>query len=145
MHLPNAIARVCVVAVFTAIVPTGCAPSTGGPNSREEIAIAQVGQLFHIYQKSQKPPPKSIKDIETMRGNLPAAIASIKSKDVLVYWGAGISDDSSAASTVLAYHKDVPEKGGEVLMQNGKPRKMTAAEFQAAPKPADGKLDDAKP
>ena len=37
---------------------------------------------------------------------------------------------------MLAYHKDVPEKGGEVLMQDGTAKKMTAEEFQAAPKPA---------
>ena len=66
----------------------------------------------------------------------PAAVASIKSKEVLVYWGVGISDGPEAASTVLAYHKDVPEKGGEVLMQDGTAKKMTAEEFQAAPKPA---------
>ena len=62
---------------------------------------------------------------------------------MLVYWGAGISDEPEAASTVLAYHKDVPEKGGEVLMQNGKARKMTAEEFKAAPKPAGAKIDEA--
>ncbi len=53
-----------------------------------------------------------------------------------MYWGVGLSDSAEAASTVLAYQKDVPEQGGEVLMQNGTAKKMTADEFKAAAKPA---------
>ena len=60
---------------------------------------------------------------------------------MLVYWGAGLSDGPDAASTVLAYQKDVPEKGGEVLMQDGTPKKMTADEFKAARKPEGATTD----
>jgi hypothetical protein len=142
MRVSNAIARAWLAAVLTAIFPIGCGPSTSGPESMEQLKIAQVGQLFHIFQKGAKPPPQGIKDIESMRSNLTAAVASIRSKEVLVYWGTGFSDAPEAASTVLAYHRDVPEKGGEVLMQNGKARKMTAEEFKAAPKPGGATTED---
>jgi hypothetical protein len=111
----------------------------------EQLKVAQVGQLFHIYQKGSKAPPQGIKDIESMKGGVPAAIASIQSKEVLVYWGAGFSGEPGAASTVLAYHKDVPEKGGEVLMQDGKTRTMTAGEFSSAPKPAGATTEGTEP
>jgi hypothetical protein len=141
MHASNVIARAWVAAVLTAMVPMGCGPSTAGPDSAEKFKMGQVSQLFRIFKKMEKLPQK-IKDVESMNGNLPAAVGAIKSKEVLIYWGAGVSDAPEAASTVLAYHKDVPEKGGEVLMQNGKLRKMTAAEFNSAPKPAGGRIDE---
>jgi hypothetical protein len=135
----------CAAAVLAAILPVGCGPSTAAPESREELSILQVGQVFHAYQKQQKPPPKELKDILPLQRVLPTAVESIRSKDVLVYWGVGISDAPEAASTVLAYHKDVPEKGGEVLMQDGTAKKMTAAEFQAAPKPPGATTESAAP
>ncbi len=136
MHVLNVIVRASATAVLLAILPQGCGPSTAGPESVAQLSIGQVGQVFHLYQKGQKPPPKGLQDLEPMGRAYPAALASIRSKEVLIYWGAGLSDAPEAASTVLAYQKDVPEKGGEVLMQDGTAKKMTAAEFQSAPKPA---------
>jgi hypothetical protein len=142
MQVSNAIARACGAVLLAAILPIGCGPSTTGPESVAQLSIGQVGQIFHFYQKGQKPPPQGLKDIQPLQNQFPAAVASIKSKEVLVYWGVGISDGPEAASTVLAYHKDVPEKGGEVLMQDGTSKKMTAEEFQAAPKPAGATTED---
>jgi hypothetical protein len=136
MQFSKAIARACAEAVLAAIVPVGCGHSTAGPDSAAQLKIGQIGQLFHIYQKRQSSPPQGIKDVESLRVNLPAAVGSIRSGEVLVYWGAGISRGPEASSPVLAYHKDVPEKGGEVLMQDGTAKKMSAEEFKAAPKPA---------
>ena len=128
------------------IFPIGCGgPSTAGPDSAAQLSIGQVAQIFHVYQKGQKPPPQGIKDLQPMQRMYPAALESIKSGEVLVYWGAGISDAPDAASTVLAYHKDVPEKGGEVLMQDGTAKIMTAEQFQAASKPAGATTDGAAP
>ena len=101
--------------------------------------------MFHLYQKGQKPPPKGPSDLLPMQRMFPAAVDSIRNKEVLVYWGVGISEAPEAASTVLAYHKDVPEKGGEVLMQDGTAKKMTAEEFEAAPKPAGATTEGAAP
>jgi hypothetical protein len=142
MNVSNAIGRVWITALLTVIVPIGCGPSTAGPESMEQIKIVQVGQIFRIYQREQKPPPRGIKDVGSLAEALPAAISSLKSGEVLVYWGAGLSDGPDAASTVLAYQKDVPENGGEVLMQDGTARKMTAEEFKAAPRAPGGKIDD---
>jgi hypothetical protein len=145
MHVSNAIARAGVAAVLAAFLPLGCGPSTAGPESVAELSIGQVGQMFHRYQKAQQSAPQGLKDIQPLQNVFPAAVESIKSKEVLVYWGVGLSDAPEAASTVLAYHKDVPEKGGEVLMQDGTAKKMTAAEFQAAEKPPGATTEGAAP
>ncbi len=41
---------------------------------------------------------------------------------------------AGTSNTVLAYAKDVPEKGGWVLMGDGTARQMTPEEFKKAPK-----------
>ena len=142
MHALRYWACACVMVVLTAIVPVGCGPSTAGPDSHEELMITQVAKIFQMRHRAQKPAPKGIKDVEDRQAAVPAAVAAIKSGDVKVYWGVGIDDGPEAASTVLAFQKDVPENGGEVLMQDGNARKMTAEEFKAAKKPAEGKLED---
>jgi hypothetical protein len=142
MHAFSLGARACVLVVLTVIVPVGCGPSTAGPESHEEFTISQVAQIFQMRHRAQKPAPKGIKDVEDRQAVVPAAVAAIKSGDVKVYWGVGIDDGPEAASTVLAFQKDVPENGGEVLMQDGNARRMTAEEFKAAKKPAEGKLED---
>ncbi len=141
----SVLTRACAAATLAAIVASGCGPSSAGPESPAQLSIGQVGQLFHRYQKAGKEPPKGLSDIQTLQRELPAAVESIRSKEVLVYWGVGVSTGSEAASTVLAYHKDVPEKGGEVLMQDGTAKKMTAEEFAAAPKPAGATTEGAAP
>jgi hypothetical protein len=139
MHASGLNKRVCALLVLTVIVPVGCGPSTSGPESREELAISQVSKIFQMRKRTQKPPPKGIKDVAGQKVIAPAAVEAITSGDVIVYWGVGLADDPEAASTVLAYQKDVPEKGGEVLMQDGKAKRITADEFKAAKKPPGAK------
>ena len=145
MQFSNAIARACVAAVLAAIFPMGCGPSTAGPESVAQLSIGQVGQIFHRLSEGAKATAQGLNDLQSLQRMYPAAVESIKSKDVLIYWGVGLSDGPEAASTVLAYHKDVPENGGEVLMQDGTAKKMTAEEFKAAPKPAGATTEGAAP
>jgi hypothetical protein len=140
--------RVVLGAMLAAGV-AGCGRSSGRSvgeaESLEQFSIGQVGQILRVYQKGQKPPPTGLKDLLRLENGYPAAIASIRDKQVLLYWGAGLSNSPEASSTVLAYHKDVPEKGGEVLMQDGTAKKMTAEEFKAASKPAGATTDEGMP
>ncbi len=128
--------RAGLAAILTATLAIGCGPSSDVPRSLEQLSIGQVGQIFHSFQKAKKPAPKEFAEIQPLLARFPAAVESIRSGDVLVFWGAGIDEGPDAPSTVLAYQKDVPEKGGEVLMQDGTPRRMTPEEFRDAKKPA---------
>ena len=106
--------------------------------SQNDLALEDVGNFLRMHKKAQKPPPKSIKDIAPMENGYPQGYMALQAGDVVVYWGVEFDPDDS--TTVVAYEKDVPESGGRVLTRNGETTKMTAEEFKAAPKPADGKL-----
>jgi len=60
---------------------------------------------------------------------------SLDDGTIVMRWGLNPSNAPAGASnTVLGYVKDVPEKGGVVLMLNGKPQFMSAQEYQNARK-----------
>ena len=143
MKVSRAMARagLAAVAVLAAMLPAGCGPSISGPKPGEETSIIQIWQVYRSYRKANKTPPKGPADLQAMQRGFPAALESIRSKEVLVFWGVGLEDGPEAASTVLAYQKDVPEKGGGVLMQDGSSRTMTAEEFRAARKPPGATTD----
>ena len=143
MHMSEVMRGVAATALLaTACIGCGgSGRSAGEAESIEQLSIAQVGQILRIYQKGQKPPPHGIRDLLPLENGYPAAIKSIRDKEVLLYWGVGFTDASDAAGTVLAYQKDVPEKGGEALMQDGTAKILTAEEFQAAAKPPGASTD----
>jgi hypothetical protein len=143
MHLARMVRRVVLGAMLGAAIAgcSGSGRSAGEAESGEQLAIGQVGQILRVYQKGKKPAPKGVKELLIMEAGYPAAITSIRSKEVLVYWGVGFAEGPGATSTILAYHKDTPVKGGEVLMQDGTARKMTADEFKAARKPEGATTD----
>lgn len=141
MQTSQAIARAGLAAWLAAMLLAGCGPSTAPPRSLDEATLNQIWQVFHSYQKGTRPPPRGPADLLPMERNFPAALDSIRSREVLVFWGVGFDEGSEAASTVLAYHMDVPGKGGGVLMQDGTIRTMTAEEFQSARKPPGATTD----
>ena len=73
-----------------------------------------------------------------MENGFPQAYAGLQSGALVVYWG--VEFDPADSKTVVAYEKAAPESGGRVLTRDGSLHSMTAEEFKAAPKPADGKL-----
>jgi hypothetical protein len=67
----------------------------------------------------------------------PAAYNAVNEGDVGVIWDVKLADTSPEGSTdsadeVLAFEKQVPTEGGEVLMKNRTVKKMTADELKAA-------------
>ena len=136
MHRSQGFRCVLFLCALAVAIPGCGAGSAAVPRSAEQLSIEQVGLIFRAFKKGQQPAPKSVKDVLRLEQGYPAAVAALKNKEVIVFWGASLSDAAEAASTVLAYRADVPEKGGEVLMQDGSARTMTAAEFHAAQKAA---------
>jgi hypothetical protein len=112
----------------------GGGAASGGAASVQHHELDEISRLFRAYRKGNKPPPKSEKDFLPFEHGFPLGIGAIKQKQIIVCWGAGLSDSADAASTVLAYEKTTPESGGVVLLQDGSVRAMTAEEFKAAPK-----------
>lgn len=59
---------------------------------------------------------------------------SINSGQIEYIWGTKLADGPEAASTVIAFQKTAETDAGWVLFQDGSMRRLTAAEFAAAPK-----------
>ncbi|WP_435015750.1 hypothetical protein TA3x_003301 [Tundrisphaera sp. TA3] len=77
--------------------------------------------------------------MEIMNTMMSAAMNEVRNGNIIVQWGATLPDikeepGQSTAPEILAYGKDVPEKGGYVLHLDRTVTKMTAEEFKAAPK-----------
>lgn len=102
-------------------------------NSMEETALGEVGTLYRDYTAEANKPPQKLDDLSKLAGGTQFANDFLTRGDIVAFYNAKVSDDASG--TVLAYEKKVPAGGGFVLMQDGKTvKKMTADEFQAAPK-----------
>jgi hypothetical protein len=134
---PYRIVLAAVVAGSLALGGSGCGSAGAakpGAATVENHALEEVGRIFRTYQKGRRPPPKSVADFNLYEQGYPLGVGAIKRKEVVVFWGGGLSDASDAASTVLAYEASAPASGGAVLTQDGTVRKMSADEFKAAAK-----------
>lgn len=78
-------------------------------------------------------PPRSVDDIAR---DIPGrAVTAIKDGTFIIFWGANPNLAPAGASrTILGYVKDVPEKGGVVLLLDGTTPTITAQEFKAMAK-----------
>jgi hypothetical protein len=135
-------ATVALVAAF--LVAAGC--GGGNPPVTEEqfldTNLLDVGELLRMYQLEKGAPPKSLADIQavpTLEMAAPMGFERVRSGDIVVRWGATLPSTSEEIGTtpdaeVLAYVKDVPERGGSVLLLNRTLTHMTAEQFRAAPK-----------
>ncbi len=105
----------------------------------ENNALSEIGSIYRLYSEVSKKPPKNLKDFEPYREGTPNGIGAASRGEIVVLWGAKLNDlteegTGDSPDEVLAYMKDVPTKGGMVLMKNRKIKSMTAEEFKAAPK-----------
>jgi hypothetical protein len=116
-------------------ITVGCnaGPKDGSPEIFSNAAMSEVGSMYESFILDFKKPPTKPADFTRYEDGFPTGIGQLKANNILVFWGATLSDDSS--DKVLAYEKATPDSGGLVLMQDGKMiKKMTAAEFRDAPK-----------
>jgi hypothetical protein len=120
---------------IASLLVAGCgkSDSISSPPGSQEI-LTQIGWMYKEYTKDHKKTPKKLSDFD--HPYEPGAIegyAALRDGSYVMLWGGSLPGPSSE-TTVLAYEKSAPEKGGPVLFQSGTIRTLTAEEFQAAPK-----------
>ncbi len=116
---------------FSPVAPPNRRLARTSPCSRE------VNDLLHASAAAGIEPPASLADLDRHKSMFPRGYEAVKSGEVVVLsWGTPLKGEGQVvlAEAVLAYEKGVPTDGGHVLLSAGTVKKMTAAEFSAAPK-----------
>ena len=117
------------------LIDSGCAGHTNvEPIPSDLRGLRELSQVYREFDQKHKR-PQSLKEMKIQGQRDPIAVTMINSGDLVVQWGVPLSAAVEASETILAYVKTVPEKGGYVLMQDGKTiKEMTADEFGMASK-----------
>jgi hypothetical protein len=90
--------------------------------------------MYRYIEYSKLPLPRKPEDFNDYVDSMPTALERIKQGEYVVAWGVGLSSAPGAGNQILAYEKKSPAEGGVVLLRDGTVKKLTAAEFAAAPK-----------
>ena len=125
---------VVVVAGF-ALLP-GCSPQPPRETAPAFGELLEVSDLLHSAAGAAGRPPARLDDLNRYQSMYPRGYAAVKSGDIVVLWGAALKGEGEVGKdeAVVAYEKGVPTDGGFVLLSAGTVKKITAAEFSAAPK-----------
>ncbi|HEY1380132.1 MAG TPA: hypothetical protein VGF55_25235 [Gemmataceae bacterium] len=127
--------RTCLaVAVLAA---AGCGDPARQSVPADKVARVQLDDVYGLYKahvERFKRPPAKLAQVEPWEPAYANGYAAANEGQVVVRWGAPLTPAAGAAPAVLAYVKDAPEQGGFVLLQDGTVKRLSAAEFRAAPK-----------
>jgi hypothetical protein len=139
-NVPQRLASVgLVLGVVVLLLGCGGVAKVREAAAREKKAnrLKLVGLAYHNYQDTNNKPPAAVGDLMPLLASEHDAAQALQSGEFVVLWGAKVPQDfpQGTSLTVLGYDKDVPTKGGLVLMGDGSVQNMTLAEFNAAPKP----------
>lgn len=137
------------IALALTLAP-GCGGDPNPPNSPELYSnnvLFEVGDMINTYYIQHKKPPQGLKDLNAFADTLPTGLGAARRGEVVVLWGvAPVAPDPSGASSpegqeILVYLKETPEAGGGVLTRDLQTKRLSAEEFQSAPKAA-GKIEE---
>ena len=133
----------CIGVLWTAMLAlsSGCSGPTGGAGpAREpqEVTLYEVADMVRAASQNAGRGPTKLSDFDRSRSLYPNGYQAIKSGEVVVLWGGGgvkgEGEMAKGGGVVIAHAKTTPTEGGYVLLDSGEVKKMTAAEFAAAPK-----------
>ena len=140
MPRPFKAPHLLAMVVSASIALDGCGGTTNTPFTPEklnDVKLREVGELYRAHQINEKRPPKALNDLAPFATVTLTAYEAIRSGEIVVRYGATLPDTeeepkTTGATEVLAYLKEVPDRGGPVLLLDRSTRPMTAEEFKAA-------------
>ena len=131
------------------LVGCGSSQPVATPESATLSKLNDVAELYRVYSITNKKPPKTKAEAAKMENAVPSGLTPINTGDIIVLWGGELTDlneepTGPKSDKILAYEKDVPAKGGKVLLLDRNIQTMTPADFAAAPKAAELATEPAK-
>lgn len=123
------IAPILLVGAVAACLLVGCGKDdTESYGTRAQLL--EIHELYRMHNVEHKRPPAKVEDLRSYEPGAPIGYQSLQTGQCLIHWP-GIK---ASGTTILAYEKDVPSKGGLVVTKDRQVKKMTVDEFKAASK-----------
>ena len=116
--------------------------SSGGGGSKnggmepEEATLFELGDLLRSAAGGGKVPQK-VADLARLEPTFTRSYQAVKSGETIVIWGvpmSGEGDMGKADGSIVAYEKNAATAGGWALLNNGKVKKVSAADIASASK-----------
>jgi hypothetical protein len=132
------------IGVVGILLCVGCGESKEQLQTKRDLM--DIGLTYHMFHADRGRGPHNAEELLAYRdpaaGSLPGNAATqsgvkkaLQSGNYVVIWDVEILLPAERNSgKVLAYHRDVPEKGGMVVYQDGFVAALTREEFERAPK-----------
>jgi hypothetical protein len=120
---------------------TGDSGPSGAPDSGDarkprvsEIDLKRIGLAYQNHVDAKTKGPAKADDLGPYLENDKRLLDLLISGEIVFSYNVNYAamSEFGVPATVLAYVKDVPEKGGWVLMGDATPKKMSADEFKKA-------------
>jgi hypothetical protein len=126
----------CVLLAAGLGLVAGCSSRSAERAAPEYGLLQEVNDLLHASAGVLGRPPAKLADLDRHKSLYPRAYEAVQSGAIVVLWGAALKGEGDVGrdEAVLAYEKAAPADGGYVLWSAGSVKKMTASEFNAAPK-----------
>jgi hypothetical protein len=130
-------AKVLLSATAMILGFTGCGIQAAADRAKKKNLLMQIGLGYHQCHDTLARGPADLEEFKKYSGAGPEANHAVERGDLIIIWGVHIVKDmpNGTSVTVLGYEKDVPAKGGLVLMGDGMVKEMNVREFEAAPRP----------
>jgi hypothetical protein len=114
---------------------TGCSKpaatqssATQGPSIND--GLTDLRDMLKEAAGSNTPPPTSQEEMVAFDAVHPVAGAFIQSEQIIYVWGSALKPDGGSAQKVVGYEPTCTTTGGQVLLENGEIKQVSAAEFQ---------------
>jgi hypothetical protein len=131
---PERVQIVLLLCVVVALL-LGCGIRGAAQKAKRSNDLKEIGIAYHNYIDGFGQAPTKVDDLKNYMEGGDQAYQALANGDYVVLWGVHVTAmPSGASNTVLGYEKDVPTKGGLVLMGDAFVKQMSADEFKNAPK-----------
>lgn len=127
------------VYIALTVLAAGCGskpPAEVTESSIRHLELDEIRQMYKLHQTDKGRPPSKLADFKPYEPGFTNGFQSLRDGRCIAIWGINLANESDGSSQVIAYEKDAPAQGGEVVLKDGTLKKMTADELQALIKPS---------